>query len=140
MARKSRRWQLLALPLILGLVASGLLGGCQRASSQETADQASDVQVTLTVEPDPPHVGPSRVTVTLLDAGKDIVGATVHIRGDMGHAGMRPVEADTTGNGMGAYQAGLDWSMAGDWIVTVTASLPDGRTTTRQFDVTVNAL
>ena len=69
-------------------------------------------------------------------AGKPIEGATVDVRGDMSHAGMQPVMAVATGAG-GNYSADFEWTMAGDWIVTVTAALPDGRTATRQFDLTV---
>lgn len=120
------------LALLLGLA------GCQRASRQSEADQAPDVRVTLAVEPDPPAAGTARFTITLADAaGQPIEGATVKLRGDMTHAGMQPVLADAGSGAAGAYPVDFEWTMSGDWVVTVTAALPDGRTALRRFDMTV---
>jgi nitrogen fixation protein FixH len=131
------RWTGLGLVLSL-MVAASVLNGCQRASRKAPADQAPDVRVTLVVEPAPPAVGDARVVVQLADAsGKPIDGAAVNVRGDMSHAGMQPVLATAAEETGGAYAADFEWTMAGDWIVTVTAVLPDGRTATRQFDLTV---
>jgi nitrogen fixation protein FixH len=124
--------------LALGLVALLGLAGCQRASRQAPADQAPDVRISLAVEPAPPTVGAARVVVQLADAsGKPIDGAAVNVRGDMSHAGMQPVLATAAEQSGGAYAADFEWTMAGDWIVAVTAVLPDGRTATRQFDLAV---
>ncbi len=38
---------------------------------------------------------------------------------------------------MGVYRTDLEWTMAGDWIVTVTATLADGQTVEQQFDLSV---
>ena len=130
------RWIRFLLLLSL-IITSSVLAGCQRASKQGQTDQAPDVSIALSVEPSPPAVGKAQVVVELADAtGKPIEGATVDVRGDMSHAGMQPVMAAATGAG-GSYSADFEWTMAGDWVVTVTAALPDGRTATRQFDLTV---
>jgi len=55
----------------------------------------------------------------------------------MSHAGMQPLLADAAETTGGIYQAQWTWSMAGDWLVTATAALPDGRTLVRRFDLTV---
>lgn len=125
--------------LLLGLIiASSVLTGCQRASRQNQTDQAPDVSVTLNVEPNPPTVGKARLVVQLADAaGKSIEGAKVNVRGDMSHAGMQPVMTTAAAGAVGSYLADFEWTMAGDWIVTVSAALPDGRTSTRQFNFTV---
>jgi hypothetical protein len=39
----------------------------------------------------------------------------------------------------GEYRAAFEWTMAGDWIVTVTATLPDGHVATRQFPITIGS-
>ena len=120
------------LVLLLGLAS------CQRASRQSEVDQAPDVRVILAVEPDPPAVGKARITVALADAaGQPIEGATVQLRGDMTHAGMQPVLTDAGSGADGVYPADFEWTMSGDWVVTVTAALPDGRTALRRFDLTV---
>jgi hypothetical protein len=69
--------------------------------------------------------------------GTPIDGARLNIKGDMTHAGMQPVLAETKGGEQGRYETPFEWTMGGDWIVTVTAALPDGRTTARQFTYTV---
>lgn len=133
----SARW--IGLWLLLSLwMAGSLLAGCQRASLQAVADQAPDVRVTLDVAPNPPAVGTARLIIHLADAANQpIDSATVSVRGDMSHAGMKPVIATAAGDTGGNYSTGFEWTMAGDWIVTVTAVLPDGRTAMRRFDLSV---
>ena len=130
--------RILALSISLFVLLLGL-ASCQRASRQSEADQAPDVRVTLAVEPDPPAVGKARITITLTDAaGQPIEGATVKLRGDMTHAGMQPVLAAAGSGAEGVYPADFEWTMSGDWVVTVTAALSDGRTAMRGFDLTVS--
>lgn len=101
-------------------------------------DGAPDVQMTLAANPEPKVVGPLSWKITLLDsAGAPIEGAAIEIRGDMNHAGMKPVVATTTEEGNGIYTADFEWTMAGDWILTVTATLPDGRVKTGVYDYAV---
>ncbi|GAB4541991.1 MAG: hypothetical protein Kow0063_33400 [Anaerolineae bacterium] len=122
--------------LILSLLASLTLVGCSRIS--QGAGQAADVDIALAVSPDPPGVGATRLSVSVRDTdGAPIDGARLQIRGDMSHAGMQPVLAEVAGGQGGRYETPFEWTMGGDWIVTVTATLPDGRTATRQFHYTV---
>ena len=122
--------------VLLAVLLSFTLVGCGRVSQQE--DQATDVNVALTIHPDPPGVGPAQLTVSVSGAdGRPIDGARLHIKGDMTHTGMQPVLAQVEGGDKGEYEIPFEWTMGGDWIVTVTANLPDGRTTARQFTFTV---
>jgi hypothetical protein len=50
---------------------------------------------------------------------------------------MQPALASASAAAAGVYEAQWMWTMAGDWFVTVTATLPDGRTLVRRFDLTV---
>lgn len=126
---------------LLFILAALLLGGCRQSSGEtgSVIDGAADVTLQLTVEPAPPSVGLARLDVVLLDsAGAPLDGATpVIVRGDMAHAGMRPVLATAIAQGDGRYRADFEWTMAGDWIVTVEATLPDGRVKAAVFDYTV---
>ncbi|MEZ4767425.1 MAG: FixH family protein [Caldilineales bacterium] len=127
-----------SLLLVLAVGLALTLSACQRASQQPDTGATAGVTMTLAVNPDPATVGQAQVTITLNDAdGQPVSGATVAIKGDMSHAGMVPVLADATDEGAGAYRADLKWTMAGDWIVTVTATLPDGQTAEQQFDLSV---
>lgn len=125
-----------ALWLSCLMTLSVLLAGCQRASHQD--DQAPEVQASLTVEPEPLQVGQAQLTVYLTgEGGAPIEDAIVHVKGDMAHAGMVPVRAEAEGGSDGAYQADFEWTMGGDWLVTVLVSLADGRVTSRQFEYSV---
>jgi hypothetical protein len=77
-------------------------------------------------------------TVTLKLAGralKPIAGARVTIEADMSHAGMSPRFADAKEAEPGRYQADVEFQMAGDWVILLHITLPDGRRLERQFDV-----
>ncbi|MGE5620421.1 MAG: FixH family protein [Sphingomonadaceae bacterium] len=82
-------------------------------------------------------VGPATIEVLLRDAqGRPIESAEVSVRGDMNHAGMKPVQAAAKHTGGGRYQTeGFRFTMGGDWILTVLATLPDGEKLERSFDV-----
>ncbi|MEI2691013.1 MAG: FixH family protein [Anaerolineae bacterium] len=125
---------LLTTWLILLIAAAG----CQRASQQTAIDQAPELVATLAISPEPAIVGPASLELRLTDAsGAALPGARVALKGDMSHAGMQPLLADAAETTGGIYQAQWTWSMAGDWLVTATAALPDGRTLVRRFDLTV---
>jgi hypothetical protein len=127
---------LLLAVLIILLIATA---GCQRASQQTAADQAPEIVATLAVAPDPAIVGPATLEIQLADdSGAPLPGARIALKGDMSHAGMQPLLADAAETAAGVYQAQWTWSMAGDWFVTATATLPDGRTLVRRFDLTVS--
>lgn len=125
---------LIVLALILGL----LLAGCQRASQQMGVDQTSGVAITFAFDPDPALVGPTQARITLTGGdGQPVTGAAVAIKGDMSHAGMQPVLTDAVEEAPGVYRGEFAWTMSGDWIVTVTATLPDGTTASQQFELSV---
>jgi hypothetical protein len=132
---KTHGWTNLAVVAVVTLISA--LSGCTRASQLDK--EASDVHIHLGVDPDPPIFGrPCQLVVTLLEPeGAPIDGATLQIKGDMTHAGMVPVVVTVSESVSGSYSTPFDWTMAGDWILTVQAHLPDGRMVRRQFEVTV---
>lgn len=75
---------------------------------------------------DAPRVGEARVRVRVLQAGEPVAGARVEVTGDMTHAGMAPVTAEAVPSGDAYETEGFAFSMAGDWILTVAATYPDG--------------
>ncbi len=116
----------IVLFVVLCLVAL-TTAACRQTA--EPADGAPDVVMTLATVDDAPLVmGPFQWLVTLHDAdGRPIDDAVVTLRGDMNHAGMVPVEATAEPQGDGAYLADFEWTMAGEWFVTVDATLSDSR-------------
>ncbi|HUR35433.1 MAG TPA: FixH family protein [Vicinamibacterales bacterium] len=81
-------------------------------------------------------VGPAALTVTLRHPSRDPVrGATVRLEGHMSHAGMAPVLADATESAPGVYDLRFAFTMQGDWVLLVSAALPDGARVERRIDV-----
>ena len=120
---------LLSLFLILG-------SGCMRESRRATS---TDVQIDLSAVPFPAVVGETRLVIRVLDRNDQPVDdAALAVRGDMTHAGMRPVLAQVQGGGVeGYYDVPFEWTMSGDWIVTVEATLADGTAAQRRFDLSI---
>jgi hypothetical protein len=116
--------------LAVGLVACAGRGG--------TGDFGADrAQIDLRIAPPTPAVGAAQLALTLADpSGAPLDGATVEIEGTMTHAGMRPVFAQARGQGDGRYQVdAFTFTMAGDWLLIVKVTLPDGGRAQRTFPV-----
>lgn len=111
--------------------------GCTRQSS--LSDQAADVQLeVIQLQPEPPAVGEAMLVFLLRDStGAPVTGATVSLTADMTHAGMIEVVADAEEAGNGLYTTTFEWTMAGDWILTVSGTLEDGRPFRRELQVRV---
>lgn len=67
--------------------------------------------------------------------GQAVSGAHVSLEGNMSHAGMAPTFGEATEIAPGSYRGNLEFSMAGDWVISVTARLPDGRRVEQQFEL-----
>lgn len=110
-------------------------------SSNTNSDTASDLQIL--VQPAPGGINGETLGVQLTDSsGAPITDATVTVEGNMNHAGMAPVmtdavtdEADGTADGF--YQVPFQFTMLGDWIISVTVARADGSTVTRDINATV---
>jgi uncharacterized lipoprotein YajG len=124
-----RRWQVWHGVLLVAITS--LLTGC--ATNQQAG--GANAEIRLAVQQT--AVGPAQVDVQLNDKqGQPISGADVQLRGDMTHAGMQPVLIAMEDVGSGQYRApDFRFTMAGDWILTVEATLPDGSRAQRMFEV-----
>lgn len=120
--------------LLLGTI--GLLSACGRIQAGQP--DVTDINLEMSLEPDQPTVGPATLIFTLTDVeGQPINEANLEIEGNMTHAGMVPVLAQTAAGEAGRYAVPFEWTMGGDWIVTVQVTLPDGRQFSREMPVTV---
>ena len=115
---------------VFALLAAGLA----IVSCVERATSATNLSWTLT--PTSPTVGPATLTVTLRDpAGSAVTGARVRLEGHMSHPGMTPAIADAPERTPGVYVAPFNFSMAGDWVLLVSAALPNGERVEERIDV-----
>lgn len=102
---------------LAGLLLALALAGCRPPGAE------GDLGVRLETTPDPPTVGMTRLALELSRAGEPLEGASVSVEGNMTHAGMSPVRAEAVELGGGRYEVeGLDLNMAGDWVLTVSAT------------------
>jgi hypothetical protein len=124
------------LKLIFALIFFLLPMACNGRNSQQTNNDG--IRIIIAVEST--SVGETALLVTVTDKeGTPIDNATVSVKGDMSHAGMVPVLADATNGENGVYEMPFEWTMGGDWIVTVEVTLPDGRSATQQFNYSIDS-
>lgn len=124
------------LSMVLCLFMASACGG-----GSVPTNTAPEVDLSVRVEPEPPAVGATELIVTLKDAqGAPIDGALIRAHGNMDHAGMAPVERESHEALKGVYRIPFEWTMGGGWIVTITATLPDGSKINRDFPFTVEAV
>jgi hypothetical protein len=118
----------ISLLCLLCLFVVGFLS-CRSQSSQE-------VFVAHEVLPQPPRVGHAVIVLRVTSASrKPLMGARIRLEGNMSHAGMSPVFADTLEVAPGDYRANIELAMAGDWVILVHLTLPDGAKLERQFEI-----
>jgi len=111
------------------VLLSCALTGCQGRDK-------SGITIDHQLSPLPARVGPERITLILRDStGQPVSGAQITVEGDMSHAGMAPVFTQAKETEGGQYQADLDLSMIGDWIILVHSTLRNGEKIDRQFEV-----
>ena len=114
----------LSLP-VLALLPGLLLASCR--GEMETGD--AELVLEVAISPTPPAVGQARLIITLQDtSGAPVEGAEIVVEGNMSHAGMVPVVDTAQAEGPGRYGiSDFRFTMAGDWVLSLQATLPDGR-------------
>ena len=107
--------------------------GCRRPS--DSSDRAPEVSLRWTAEPEPPTTGLVTLSLELAEGQRPVERAEVRLEGTMTHPGMAPVSATAGEISPGRYDARMDLSMAGDWVILVDARLRDGRTLHRPLEL-----
>jgi YtkA-like len=126
-----------ACALVAAFILLCVAAGCGRIQHADPTTQ-DKYKVTLAIVPSPAVVGPGALAVTLRDqAGQPVDGARLQVEANMTHAGMVPLLASVAQSEAGVYRVPLEWSMAGDWYVDLTFTLPDGQRVARRYPVQV---
>ena len=116
-----------ALALVAAALALGSCGG-----------DTTEAHVVLSIEPAEPAMGMAEVTVTITDeAGAPVRADSVIIVGKMEHP-MEPSVAEASPAGDGVFVADFEFTMPGEWVLTVTAEGADAGHVTEAFQVSVD--
>ena len=112
-----------ASSFIVVLLALSFVAHAGALQAQPRVARAGDLEVALSVDPDPPQTGDNRLLVTLADAAsKPVSGAVLAFVWDMPAMGSMP-EMKGTGNvtarGPGQYVVAYSLPMGGDWYLTL---------------------
>jgi len=96
------------------------------AGAQEV--QLGELTARLQIDPDPPHLGENRLTVSLTDgAGKPVDGAKLAFIWDMPAMGAMPEMkgiGTVSAKGTGGYLISYPVAMNGDWYLTLSIDAP----------------
>lgn len=125
--------------LLIGVLWAALAACSPPADAAATAVPDDGYQLDWKAPLFAPAVGPGQIQVTLLDAKtqQPIDDAVLSVKGDMDHDDMSAVLTSARSGVNGVYQMPFDWMMAGDWVLTVHAALPDGAQIERTFTMNV---
>jgi hypothetical protein len=108
-----------------------LITGCRNSLMQ---DANPNIRISMYTDPILPVVGDATLIVRLSTPPDNTPinnAQKIEIKADMTHAGMIPVLAETTAPGEdGYYRIPINFNMAGDWVITITATLADGTVAT----------
>lgn len=126
--------------LLIGVLMIVMLVGCGRIQNERftgaEATLPNGVAIVVTIsEMDALAVDtPAEAVITLTQNGASVSGALLEVEGNMTHAGMEPIFVSATEVAPGDYRAPLEWTMGGDWLLTIRGTLPDGTEIEQQVD------
>jgi YtkA-like len=97
---------------------------------------AARVTATWKVNPTPAVTGAATVVrVTLQSELGPVRGANLRLEAHMSHPGMTALEAEMIESSAGTYEASLQLSMAGEWVLVVSGKLADGGWITQHMKI-----
>jgi hypothetical protein len=114
------------------LSAWPIAGACDRTTASR------NIRIEWTFTPTPPAVGKARLALRLVDnANRPVRGAKLEVQGHMSHPGMAPLLARAVERDEGVYEAELQFTMPGDWILMISGALSNGASVEQRIDVPV---
>ena len=117
-------------------IALGCVATLAATACRQSANSSQGISIYEKITPEPVHVGEATVAVRLADATANPVShATIMVEADMDHPGMGPVFKAANETTPGRYEARINLTMGGDWVVLLHIELANGRKIERQMDV-----
>lgn len=111
----------------------------QRQSARVQTAQAGPYEVTLQVDPNPPHITrPTTLSLQIVrrDTQQLVDHARVTLASNMETMDMGTAQATAQWQGNGTYQAQAQFSMSGPWRLLISIAVPGARTEQATFEVT----
>ena len=135
-APRAQRRVLTVVILACSLATACAAPGCDVHWDRQP-ESSGAINVSWTLDPSPPFAGtPIVVRLTLRDRDHTpVTGARLRLEGLMSHPGMAPITAPVTERGNGEYEAPLQFTMAGDWVLIVTGELSGGGQIKKQIEI-----
>ena len=130
--------------LLLSMVSAFFLTLFMCACNR-TPDDAAAAGLYVTLSPAVEGIQGDHLIVEIVDdQGMPITDVTVSLEGNMTHAGMVPVLTESVWDGAdgsedGVYRIPFEFSMLGDWIISVKIENRDGDRFTQDIDVLANS-
>lgn len=117
----------LRLPFILALLLLAV-AACRQ-------QQVTSADIRLELKASDTLVGETTLLASAIDRDGNAITnpGKLSIRGDMSHAGMIPVFAESDQSTDGVFSLPFAWTMAGGWIVEASLTLPNGDTASETF-------
>lgn len=126
--------------LLIGVFVLLMVVGCGRIQNErftggaDTLPNGVGLEVTIANADALQVETPTEAVITLTQNGTPLSGAILEVEGNMTHAGMEPIFVSATEVAPGDYRAPLEWTMGGDWLLTIRGTLPDGTEIEQQVD------
>lgn len=112
--------------MFVTLVVTVLLVACSPAATSEPQPTAAPVKINLTTQPETALVGDVELNFTVLVAdGQPLSGVDVDVIADHTDMGGMTLHGKATEQGSGKYSIKANFSMAGNWEVTVQVRKDD---------------
>lgn len=104
--------------ILLSLILVSLLG-CSRTPSD-------DPRLNISLEQPPSTMAVQTIVLSISDGATPLENAKVQIEATMTHAGMPSQIVQLEPLGAGKYQASIDFSMLGEWVLIVNVTESNG--------------
>ena len=106
--------------ICLVLVLPILLAACGSAATPTADSSAKPVNIKVESKPSPASVGDAELIFTIIDASsKPVEGATVDVSADHTDMTGMGMNGAATDQGFGKYSINANFSMSGNWKLTV---------------------
>jgi hypothetical protein len=111
-----RRLLFVSLPVVMSI----LLAACGGSATPAVGDSAKPVNIKVVSNPTPAVVGDAELSFTITDAnGNPIEGARVDVAADHTDMSGMGMSGAATDQGSGRYSINANFSMTGNWKLTV---------------------